>query len=143
MDFESWITAVKDCKDNATVLSLFKTFADSVAEAKRVDYFDLKQLLSVFSKAAKDVTDEGQAVLLDAMRLFIQFADHDAEIYLKDSLQWVVACCLDFKVAINKAAKKCLQTYLIKTRNIDEVMRILVENGLQSKNVAPVDSVRY
>lgn len=137
MDVGAWMKTVESTSDPTVLVSLFKAFSDTITKEKQVDYFDLKPLLATFSNSQAKVLDEGQATLIDALSVLIQFAEHDIEMYLRECLIWVVTSYLDYKVVINKAAKKCLQTYLVKTRNIDEVMRILVNHGLQAKNVDP------
>lgn len=135
MDIDTWLKTVNETKDVSVLVSLFKTFQESIELAHQVDYFDLKPILSAFNRISRIVTDDNQISIIDALRALVQHADHDIELYIHDSLLWIVSCVLDYKVAVNKAAKRCLQTYLIKTRNIDAIMKIVVEHGLQSKHV--------
>lgn len=121
--------------DIATLVSLFQEFKSTVEETRCIDYFDLKKLLEPFKYGLLRVQDDQQAVVLEALAAFIRYSEHDIEVFIKDTLPYVVNCFLDYKVAIKKAARYCLQMYLVKTRNIDDVVSEYVRNGLLSKNV--------
>lgn len=135
MDFESWIQTVNNCTDPATLSSLFDEFKLTVDKTQNIDYFDLRKLLEPFKHGLTKVVDDNQSVVLEALASFIRYAEHDIELYIKGTLAYVISCFLDYKVAIKKAARYCLQMYLVKTRNIDDVVSEYVRIGLLSKNV--------
>jgi hypothetical protein len=136
MDYNHWVEAVQSSNDTGTLVSLFEELGAQLALSLTIDFFDIKRLLEAFKFAFGRVTDEAAlVVVLDALACVIRYSEHDIEHYIKDTLPHVVVTFLDFKVVVKKAARHCLQMYLVKTRNIDDVVSEYIRSGLLSKNV--------
>lgn len=135
MDFDEWMGSVKNTTDNKTLVSLFSLFTKSVQEQKSIDYSDIMKIIKVFKHAFKNVTEDNIISVLEALDTLIQYSEHDIEHYIKSLLPSLLLTYFDYKLTIKKASRKCLQTYLIKTRNTDDIIEQYIESGLLSKNV--------
>lgn len=132
MDYDNWIKSVKETVDFATLSQLFDLFSTTLAESKKLDYFDVKKIVGAFRHGFESVEDDTLVKILNATSNLIEFGEHDIELYIQPLLPFMVLNLLDYKLAIKKAAKQCINTFVKKTRNIDEVIKMFIEKGLLS-----------
>ena len=136
MDYESWMKTLDSSKDSKLTIETMELLSAELESEKRIDYFDMKRLVGCLRRCFERTHGEKALIsVIEGVCLVVQYSDHDIEQYMKEILPHVVVAFLDVKFEVMKASKKCLKTYLTKTRNMDQVLQTYMDHGLLSSIV--------